>query len=320
MELFQVYWDDQRNLFLEFKKDQLENQLFLPGTIKRINLKYEISRNNKRDRCFRQEPYLISVRNFYFFNEFMAFSIDMSEINDTDDLQIKIVNIIIILYSGKKIEYAISTTFIMSEICVNDECYSNFTYEEIKTENKTENSILHEKIFQELEKDLKNNKERSTFIYEKKSINNSISHDLLVNLVSGNTEAINKIVEQLKELNSTLKNMSLNSIGYVSPGLIQNGPPKRMTNWKTNPNLSNSRLAIKAPGKLPFLPELKEIMKDDDSFHNYLKPMSEEELTEIMLDDEELEKKQEITIKRQIKRLEKEYPQELLLQNLKEPI
>jgi len=164
MELFQVFWDDQRNLFLEFKKDQLENQLFLPGTIKRINLKYEISRNNKRDRCFRQEPYLISVRNFYFFNEFMAFSIDMSEINDTNDLQIKIVNIIIILYSGKKIEYAISTTFIMSEICVNDECYSKFKYEEIKTENKTENSILHEKIFQELEKDLKNNKERSTFI------------------------------------------------------------------------------------------------------------------------------------------------------------
>ena len=320
MELFQVYWDDQRNLFLEFKKDQLENQLFLPGTIKRINLKYEISRNNKRDRCFRQEPYLISVRNFYFFNEFMAFSIDMSEINDTDDLQIKIVNIIIILYSGKKIEYAISTTFIMAEICVNDECYSNFTYEEIKMENKTENSILHEKIFQELEKDLKNNKERSTFIYEKKSINNSISHDLLVNLVSGNTEAINNIVEQLKELNSTLKNMSLNSIGYVSPGLSQNGPPKRITNWKTNPKLSNSRLAIKSPGKLPFLPELKKIMKDDDSFHNYLKPMSEEELTEIMLDDEELEKKQEITIKRQIKRLEKEYPQELLLQNLKEPI
>ena len=320
MELFQVYWDDQRNLFLEFKKDQLENQLFLPGTIKRINLKYEISRNNKRDRCFRQEPYLISVRNFYFFNEFMAFSIDMSEINDTDDLQIKIVNIIIILYSGKKIEYAISTTFIMAEICVNDECYSNFTYEEIKMENKTENSILHEKIFQELEKDLKNNKERSTFIYEKKSINNSISHDLLVNLVSGNTEAINNIVEQLKELNSTLKNMSLNSIGYVSPGLSQNGPPKRITNWKTNPKLSNSRLAIKSPGKLPFLPELKKIMKDDDSFHNYLKPMSEEELTEIMLDDEELEKKQEITIKRQIKRLEKEYPQELLLQNLKESI
>lgn len=320
MELFQVYWDDQRNLFLELKKDQLENQLYLPGTIKRINLKYEISRNNKRDPCFRQEPYLISVRNFYFFNEFIAFSIDMSEINDTDNLQIKIVNVTIILYTGKKLEYTISRTFIMSEICVNDECYSNFKYEEIKTENKTEDSFLHEKIFQELETDLKNNKERSTFIYEKKTSNNSISHDLLVNLVGGNTEAINNIVDQLKELNSTLKNMSLNNIGYVSPGLSQTGPPKRMTNWKTNPNLSNPRLAIKAPGKLPFLPELKELMKDDASFHNYLKPMSEEELTEIMLDDEELEKKQEITIKRQIKRLEKEYPQELLLQNLKEPI
>jgi len=68
MELFQVYWDDQRNLFLEFKKDQIENQLFLPGTIKRINLKYEISKTSRRDLYFKEEPYLISVKNFYFFH------------------------------------------------------------------------------------------------------------------------------------------------------------------------------------------------------------------------------------------------------------
>jgi hypothetical protein len=244
----------------------------------------------------------------------------MSEINDSDDLQIKIVNITIILLSGKKLEYKISTTYSISDICVNEDCYSNFKYEEIKTENKAENSVLHEKVFQELETDLKNNKERSTFIYEKKAIHNSISHDLLVNLVSGNTEAINNIVEQLKELNSTLKNMSLNSVGYGSPGLSQTGPPKRMTNLNKTPNLANSNLAIKAQGKLPFLSELKELMKDENSFYNYLKPMSEEELKEITLDDEELEKKEEITIKRQIKRLEKERPQELLLENLKGPI
>jgi hypothetical protein len=47
--------------------------------------------------------------------------------------------------------------------------------------------------------------------------------------------------------------------------------------------------------------------------------MSEEELNIIQLDDEDLEKKQELAIKRQIKRLEKEKPKELLLENLKEP-
>ena len=319
MELFQAYWDDQRNLFLEFKKDKRENQLFLPGTVKSINLKYEISKLYRRDNFQKQLPYLISIKTFYFFNEFIAFPIDMSEINNIDNLQIKILNFTIILYCGKKIEYSISRTFILSEICINEDCYTNFRYEEIRTENKTENSFLHEKIYSELETDLRNNKEKSTFIYEKKSIKYNLNHDFLVNLVSGNTEAMNNIVEQLKELNLTLKNRPLNNIGYVSPGLSQTGLPKRISNWNTNPNLSNPHLALKAPGKLPYLAELKEIMKDGATFHNYLKPMSEEELKVVTLDDDELEIRQELAIDRHIKRLEKEQLTETILKNLNEP-
>ena len=96
-------------------------------------------------------------------------------------------------------------------------------------------------------------------------------------------------------------------------------PDNRISDWDTNPNLSDPRLARKAPGKLPFLAELKEVMKDKKTFQNYLKPLGEEELKDITLNDEEIEKKQELTIQRQIKRLEKEHPKEILIKNLKTP-
>ena len=47
--------------------------------------------------------------------------------------------------------------------------------------------------------------------------------------------------------------------------------------------------------------------------------MNEEELNIIILDDEELEQKQELAIQRQIKRLEKEQPKEIIIENLKKP-
>jgi len=42
MELFQIFWDDQNKLFLEFKKNKEEKQLFLDENIKRLNLQFEI--------------------------------------------------------------------------------------------------------------------------------------------------------------------------------------------------------------------------------------------------------------------------------------
>ena len=50
MELFQVFWDEGKKLFLEFKKDEKENQFLLPEKIKRLNLKFEISKHVKQDR------------------------------------------------------------------------------------------------------------------------------------------------------------------------------------------------------------------------------------------------------------------------------
>ena len=42
MEMFQIFWDDNNKLFLEFKKNEEEQLLFLPEKIKRLTLHFEI--------------------------------------------------------------------------------------------------------------------------------------------------------------------------------------------------------------------------------------------------------------------------------------
>ncbi len=67
-----------------------------------------------------------------------------------------------------------------------------------------------------------------------------------------------------------------------------------------NPDLPSTKVVLKPSGKLPYLAELKDLMSNGKSFQNYLKPLSEEELNKIVLNDEELEKKQELVYERQI--------------------
>ncbi len=317
MELFQVFLDDSKNLFLEFKKHEDEKQLFLPETVKRINLRYEISKVFKREFYQNKLPQLISIKTFYFFNDFMAFSIDLSEINDPEEVQIKILNLTIFLFSGQRIEYSIKRTFTLSEICINEDCYANFSYEEIKTENTLETSITQEKVYHEFEKDYKNLKEKGTLIYEKNKINGTAHANPMMSLIRENTETMKNIVDQLKEINYTLKNVSLGNVNYMAPSPGRRGPPQRGIERIKRENGPRSSLAIQP--QAPFLPELKSIIQDPEKFRSYLKPMTEEELNIIILDDEELEEKQELAIIRQIKRLEKEQPKELILENLQKP-
>jgi hypothetical protein len=55
------------------------------------------------------------------------------------------------------------------------------------------------------------------------------------------------------------------------------------------------------------------------SIKDILKPMSDEELKIITLDEEVLKKKEEEAIKNQIKRLEKQNEKQISIKNLKKP-
>ena len=69
MELFQVFWDDQKKLFLEFEKNDEEQVLILPEKINRLNIQYEISKIVKQGIYYKESPSLVSIKKIYHSNE-----------------------------------------------------------------------------------------------------------------------------------------------------------------------------------------------------------------------------------------------------------
>jgi len=125
MELFQIFWDDQNKLFLEFTKEDEEKQLYLPEKIRSLNLQFEIA---KQETYYKELPYLVSVKKIYHSDDNLSFSIDLDQLTSLEDLQIKILSLIIFLYTGKRVKYSFRESFNMSDISVNDDCYAGYQY------------------------------------------------------------------------------------------------------------------------------------------------------------------------------------------------
>ena len=100
MELFQVFWDDQKNIFLEFEKDDEEQVLFLPEKIIRVNFQFEMSKIAQHEIYYKQSPTLISIKKFYHATSRLGFSIELDEIQGFSDVQIKILRLTFFLNSG----------------------------------------------------------------------------------------------------------------------------------------------------------------------------------------------------------------------------
>ena len=142
MELFQVFWDDQKKLFLEFEKNDEEQVLFLPEKINRLNIQFEISKIVKQEICYKESPSLVSIKKIYHSNEFLGFSIELDEIQGYVDIQIKILRLTIYLYSGQRIEYTFSEKYNVSDIWVNDDCYAGFQFIDLST-NKNQIQLIY---------------------------------------------------------------------------------------------------------------------------------------------------------------------------------
>lgn len=150
MELFQVFWDDQKKLFLEFKKEDNEKHVYLPNNIKRLNLQFEIS---KEEVFYKEPPYLISIKKVYHSNDTFAFTVDLDLINNLEDLQIKILRLHIFLNSGQRIEHSFEERFKISEIEYNDDCYIGFEFEDLSSKKNLRRSFTQEKIYEEIKTD-----------------------------------------------------------------------------------------------------------------------------------------------------------------------
>jgi len=322
MELIQVNWDEERNLFLEFIKNDEDRLKIVPETVKSLNLKFEITKISRKDTVSYQMPSLISVKNIHYNQEAMCFCIDLEELSDPDELQIKIVELVIIYYSGKREEIVIGKKFNVSEIVINEDCYADYIEEDLNARRKIKNSITQERIYHKRKTDFNKNKEKDTYIYERKNIETDFDTNEILSIMRNGNERLKNIEEEVKNISSILKNMSFSSINYGPSNPVL--PNKQVPGFERikKPN----KPSIKPPGKLPFLKELKDLIKSntkdnsDFNFHDVLKPMNEEELKKITLNEEDLLKKEEAAIKNQVERLKKDEQEEISLESLKKPV
>jgi hypothetical protein len=123
----------------------------------------------------------------------------------------------------------------------------------------------------------------------------------------------------------TLQNMPIGSVSY--------GSPAQLPNRSLEPGIERIRVPAKpaliqgqmSSSKLMVIQEMKTIFKqniennEDFNIRDILKPLSEDELKEIMVDDEILMKKEKEAIDNQIKRLKKQQEEEIQLEDLKKP-
>jgi len=325
MELFQVFWDEGKRIFLEFKKDEHENQLLLPEKIKRVNLKFEISKEIRKDLFSNQPPYLVSIKKLYYSDEHLCFSIDLDEIYGYDDLQIRILRLTVLMYSGQRIEYKFEEKFNISDIGINEDCYAGFQFIDLSIKKNQHNTFTREKVFQEVKTDFNNEKRESTVIYEKNSIKSISVDESIITMISESNRTLKTIENHLKNLNMTLQNMRLGNFSYGAPARLPNSSSEsgiERLRVPTKPVLIQSQMSS---SKLMVIKEMKTLFQQNvekNEFFNVkeiLKPLTEEELKEMMVDDEILMKKEEEAINNQIKRLKKQQEKKIHLKNLKKP-
>jgi hypothetical protein len=325
MELFQVFWDEGKRLFLEFKKEENENQFLLPEKIKRLNLKFEISKAIKQNLFSNQPPYLVSIKKLYYSDEHLCFSINLDEIYGYNDLQIRILRLTIFLNSGQRIEYKFEEKFNISDIGINEDCYAGLQFIDLGIKKNQHNTFTREKVFQEVKTDFNNEKRESTVIYEKNSIKSISVDESIISMISESNRTLKNIENHLKNLNMTLQNIPVGNFSYAGPTRLPNSSLEsgiERISVPTKPALIQSQMSS---GKLMVIKEMKTIFQQNieknEIFNvkEILKPLTEEELKELIVDDKILMKKEEEAINNQIKRLKKQQEKKIDLADLKKP-
>ena len=321
MELFQIFWDDNSKLFLEFIKNEEEQLQFLPEKIKQLTLQFEIS---KQEIFHKQPPYLIAIKRLYHSSESLSFSIEMDELFNIDELQIKILRVTVFLYSGERFQYYFEECYKISDIWVNEDCYSGFEFEDLQSKRNFKGKFTQEKIFQEIKTNIHENKEKRTLIYQKSKFESSSEEDSLSSLISEGNKALKRIEQALQNLSLSFQNMPQTNIQYLPSVPIRGGSGPGIERIKRPTKLALIQGQMPS-NKLMVIKEMKSIFNENKSENSefninaILKPLSNEELKAMVLDDEELMKKEEDAIKNQIKRLKKQQDKEILLETLKPP-
>ncbi|GAG70924.1 unnamed protein product, partial [marine sediment metagenome] len=215
-----------------------------------------------------------------------------------------------------RIEYIFSEKFNILDIGINDDCYDGFQFIDLSLGKGQKRKVTQERVVQSIKTDYNQNKEERTIIYEKNSIESVSADQSVISMMKESNETLKNIELYLKDLTLTMQNMPVNPISYgppVSTSQRISGPGIERIKRSELPSLIQGR---GSSAKLLVMKEMKtkfrEITEKNNGFSvtDILKPMSEDELKAIVLNDEELKKKEEITINNQIKRFKKKQEQQ----------
>ena len=254
MQLLQLCWEDQNKLLFKFRKDQDEIDRLVPDSIKSMNLKFELLKVNERAPNIIQEPFLLSIKKFHFSTNILIFSIELDKLNNIEDLKIRVIRLAIYYYSGDREEIIINKSFQLSEILFDDGEFFEVLEEEVVYETKTRYSYkkktsvnkssqarrkTNHKLMEESPSKIikssvdSNNREgalRRIKISESEfqkllEIKGDKTWDTTFFMIRKGFRELNELKQEVKELNSTIKQIALNkSSAHANPVYLQ-APP-----------------------------------------------------------------------------------------------
>jgi hypothetical protein len=254
MQLLQLCWEDQNRLLFKFQKDQEDMERLLPDNIKSMNIKFELLKVHDRAPNIIQEPFLLSIKDFHFSANIIAFSIELDKLNDIENLKIKIIRLTIFYYSGEREEIFINRSFQLSEILYDDGESLEIMEEEVVYETKTrysykkKTSVNKSKSKQQSKSKSSMQKATSTrniiksrsgtANQTKKHITISESEyrkwlelkgektwDTTLHMVRKGFGELSEVKTEIKELNSAIKQIALNKSSAPSNPVYLQAPP-----------------------------------------------------------------------------------------------
>lgn len=314
MILHQVAWEDQNDLVVEFVKQSEEDyELIDSDNIKRLNLRYEISKRNSLAGNRNAYPVLVSVKDFHIIERALAFSINLDKIIDPEELQIFFSKLTIIFHSGKSKEIFINKRYQMSDIEMDGEFFTEFyTAQEEDLEDFFTDSITHEEVYKEVETNVQNHQKRKRMIYKRNQTAVATNNNQkMTELLRENNKRLQDVEQALLDLTETLQNLdgfrlkelvAGNSSALPPPPSVAKSLKKPKNTSPSNkksagfPQRKRKSLSPKN-SKMAFLGELKEVLNSSKqksgnfNIRDILNPMSKDELANMTLNDEDLEKR-----------------------------
>ncbi|MGQ4874620.1 MAG: hypothetical protein ACP6IY_11180 [Promethearchaeia archaeon] len=320
MELFQIYWDETQNLILEFKADHNSDGSFDLDDISRLSLKYEIVRADMSgyNNLSESMSSLISIKNFEILDDLIKFSLDFRTLSNNEDFRINFLRLKIHFKSGEFIEYLLKDSYELAEI--GSEPLSNGFFP-IERLNDQTASLTNERIISQTRSDLESNVCTKTIIYQRNHARLPIYNNELIQLLKENNQRLKSLEKSIEKLtavltqnpqgsNSIIQTDAINTSNYDNksslPPQSLKPPPSPISANNEAPIVPIRKKLSRPPStltnirasKLAFIGELKSVLQSckkggkEFDFRSILKPMSDDELKNITLDDEELYKRE----------------------------